>query len=126
MSENPIVRLGETITRLRESAELSQKEFAAAVGMSQSLISRLENGAQEPQLSKLVTIAGFFGLSVGKLLDGDTNAAVRLPEVTITRAVTCEKCGPLRTGLLPEDARQVQAEHRREHLAELELGGDAR
>jgi transcriptional regulator with XRE-family HTH domain len=124
-ADSPIVRLGATITRLRKAAELSQKEFAAAVGMSQSLISRLEKGAQEPQLSKVAIIAEFFGLSLGKLLDGDVDSAVRLPEVVITRAVECENCGLIRFGMSPDAARQIQAEHRREHLTEAQPQGQA-
>ncbi|HZE33433.1 MAG TPA: helix-turn-helix transcriptional regulator [Actinoallomurus sp.] len=117
MSDQTIVRLGETVTKLREGAGLSQKELAAALGMSQSLISRLEKGGQEPGLSKLVVIAEFFGLSVARLLDGDTSDAIRLPEVTVMRSVVCEDHGIVGAGMTAETARRIQAEHRREHLA---------
>lgn len=115
MTDSPIVRIGQTLTRLREAADLSQKDLAAAIGMSQSLISRLEHGTQEPQLAKLVVLAKFFGLSLGQLLDGDTAAAAKLPEVKIAKSVSCDRCGTLGAGLTTEKAQHIQAAHRLQH-----------
>lgn len=119
LHDETIRRVGETITRLRGAAGLSQKEFAAAVGMSQSLISRLEKGGQEPGLSKLSIIAEFFGLTVGRLLDGETDRAVALPDVTVMRSVVCDECGIVASGLTSEKACETQAAHRRAHIAEV-------
>ena len=54
--------LGLKIQKLRKRANLSQKEFAAKLGVSQQLVSRIERGTTEnPTLKTLHRIASVTG-----------------------------------------------------------------
>lgn len=54
-------RLGELLVHLREQAGLSQIELADAIGVDQSLVSRIETGAtRRPQRRTLMKIAQAF------------------------------------------------------------------
>ena len=58
------LRLIRQIRELRQSKKLTQKSFAAKVGMPQSVIARLETGKHNISLSTLFKIAGAFGKEV--------------------------------------------------------------
>lgn len=57
---------GEAIRRLRRRAGLTQKELAERIGVSQSLISRIERGSVDPKLSTVQAIlnilSGYTGM----------------------------------------------------------------
>lgn len=57
-----------TITLLRKEKKLSQKEAAASLGISQSLLSHYEKGIRECGLSFVVKAADFYGVSCDYLL----------------------------------------------------------
>lgn len=49
----------------RLGKDLTQHEFAKELGISQSLLSRLENGTKEPSFILAKKIVGFIGLDIG-------------------------------------------------------------
>lgn len=60
------------IKELRIKANLSQKELANKVGISNQAISFYENGKRKPKIDKLKALADFFNVSV-PYLQGKTN-----------------------------------------------------
>ena len=65
------LKIGETIKRLRKEREITQEEFAEVLGVSCQSVSRWENGICYPDMELIPTIAGFFAVSVDKLLGVD-------------------------------------------------------
>ena len=57
-------------TALRKKVNLSQKDFARSIGVSQSLIADIERGSREPSRKVLVAIAKKYGVSLDWLLLG--------------------------------------------------------
>jgi transcriptional regulator with XRE-family HTH domain len=59
MAKEKIVEysLSDRLKFIREQRRLSQKEFANAVGISQSSVAQIENGRKEPSLETLRKIA---------------------------------------------------------------------
>jgi transcriptional regulator with XRE-family HTH domain len=60
----------ERFRSIRFKANLSQKEFAESIGMSQSLIAGIERGVQDPSRNILVAIAQKYKISLDWLLLG--------------------------------------------------------
>jgi DNA-binding XRE family transcriptional regulator len=58
------VETGQGIAGIRRSLGLSQKEFAAKLGVSQQLISRIEKGRENMSLISLVNISRVLGRRV--------------------------------------------------------------
>ena len=58
----------EKIRLYRERKKLSQREFAQALGISQSAVAQWENGSTVPTLDNLVRAAGILGCEVGDLV----------------------------------------------------------
>lgn len=65
------LKIGETIKKLRKEREITQEEFAEVLGVSCQSVSRWENGTCYPDMELIPTIAGFFAVSVDKLLGVD-------------------------------------------------------
>lgn len=53
---------------LREKLNLSQEEFAALLGVSQSCVAKWETGKCKPTADKLVKVADVLGCTVDELL----------------------------------------------------------
>ena len=74
------------ITLLRKEKNISQKQAAAELGISQALLSHYENGLRECGLGFLVKCADFYGVSCDYLLgrsadrDGTTLSVDEIPE----------------------------------------------
>lgn len=80
--------LSERIRKLREQKNISQKQLADIMHISQSSISEYESGNQQPPLEMIVKLADFFDVSIDYLL-GRTNIAIsinRLKEKISTRS----------------------------------------
>ena len=84
--------LGERIYKLRDSLQLSQKEFAEKIGVSQSSIFYWESGKKEPKLSQLEKIADALeipvtdllfekGTSVAKISDGNSSVYINMENI---------------------------------------------
>lgn len=57
------------IRNLREDRDLSQKDLAAMLNVSQNTYSQYETGVIEMTASTLIKLADFYGVSVDFLLD---------------------------------------------------------
>ena len=70
--KNKSVRLdvGQRLRAARESKQMSQVALAEASGLAQEVISRIENGKQEPRYGTLAKMASGLNLSVEELLAG--------------------------------------------------------
>lgn len=75
------MKLCEKLYELRRTAGLSQEELAERLNVSRQAVSKWENGAAQPELSKLVELSRLYGVSVDELLSleeaekGDAKAA---------------------------------------------------
>lgn len=67
--------LGENVRAVRSRAGLSQKELAAAVGVSQAMVSQVERGEKSPSLDLFETMARVLGVKASYLL-GETREGV--------------------------------------------------
>ena len=65
------LQIGENIKNLRREKNLTQEEFAEIIGVSAQAVSRWENDTCYPDMELLPTIAGFFNISVDKLIGAD-------------------------------------------------------
>jgi transcriptional regulator with XRE-family HTH domain len=63
-------RLGSKVVELRREREWTQMQLAAAVGIDQGWVSRIEAGRVEPCLGTLGLLAKAFDLSLSELLRG--------------------------------------------------------
>lgn len=57
------------VKAVREKRGLSQRELAAAVGISQPAIAQIENGQTQPTLNNLIKIADALQVSLCELVD---------------------------------------------------------
>jgi transcriptional regulator with XRE-family HTH domain len=64
----PEGNLGERLAELRKEREMSQRELAKLVGITQAAYQRLETGHAEPRLSTLRGLAASLGITVGALI----------------------------------------------------------
>lgn len=58
----------------RKAKGLTQEDLAAAIGIDQSLVSRLENGHSQPLSEVAVRIADALGITVAELLEREPAA----------------------------------------------------
>lgn len=58
----------EHLLQLRKEKGLLQKDVAKAVGVVTRVYQRYEYGEREPQLSTLIALADFYGLSIDALV----------------------------------------------------------
>ena len=58
----------ETLSALRREKNLSQRQAAAELGISQALLSHYENGAREPGLNFVCRACDYYGVSADYLL----------------------------------------------------------
>lgn len=82
------MKLCEKLYELRRAAGLSQEELAERLNVSRQAVSKWENGAAQPELSKLVELSRLYGVSVDELLSleeaekGDAKAASSVDDST--------------------------------------------
>lgn len=53
---------------LRQEAKIGQVELAKKIGVSKGIISLWENGLREPNMSSLILLAKFFGVTIDYLV----------------------------------------------------------
>jgi transcriptional regulator with XRE-family HTH domain len=58
---------------LRESYGLNQADFSKKAGITQSNISRIENGTQKPSADTLIALSHFFGITTDWILFGNSS-----------------------------------------------------
>ena len=66
--------LGERLYTLRTSREMSQGDLAEKLDVSRQTISKWENNISIPELDKIVSLSGIFGVSVDYLVKGEEEA----------------------------------------------------
>lgn len=67
--KSELIRIGETIYRLRKSRKMSQKELAERADISEVALSRIENGAACMNILTLVKIAKALSVTEGEIFD---------------------------------------------------------
>ena len=67
--------LSEKITELRKRQGLSQEEFGAEIGVSRQAVSKWEMAQTTPDLSKIMAMSEFFGVSTDFLLKDEYDLA---------------------------------------------------
>ena len=77
--------IGKSINKLRTIANMSQEQFADLFSVSQQSVQKWETDAATPELSKLVSIAKYFGVSLDALILGNGNRIVE--ELKSTREI---------------------------------------
>ena len=80
----------ETLSVLRRERNISQRTAAAALNISQALLSHYENGAREPGLGFVCRACEFYGVSADYLLGRSDRPNAALSAVT-TAAAYLEK-----------------------------------
>ena len=68
--------IGNAINQLRLDSNLSQEQFAILFGVSQQSVQKWENGGTVPELSKIIKISKYFGVSLDALILGNDNRIV--------------------------------------------------
>ncbi len=58
----------ENLKQLRIEAKIGQVELAQRIGVSKGIISLWENGLREPNMSSLIALANYFGVSIDYLV----------------------------------------------------------
>lgn len=71
-----MMNLGNTIRKLRTESHLSQEQFAEIFGISQQSVQKWEIGDTIPELSKLVRLSKYFGISLDALILENDNRIV--------------------------------------------------
>ena len=61
--------MGEVIRRLRKERDMTQEELAEQIGVTSQAISKWENNTGLPDISQIVPLANFFGVSTDTLFD---------------------------------------------------------
>ena len=93
------MKLCEKLYELRRAAGLSQEELAEKLNVSRQAVSKWENGAAQPELSKLVELSRLYGVSVDELLsleeaeksEAKGDARADAPAVPAQAALTAPK-----------------------------------
>ncbi|WP_163853500.1 helix-turn-helix domain-containing protein [Paenibacillus elgii] len=65
------MEFGERLKSLRIAHELTQKELAKALNMTESMLSRYETGKRLPNLDVFLQLANYFDVSADYLLGRD-------------------------------------------------------
>ena len=71
------LEFGKNLKALRHQKDLTQDELAQKLSLSVQAISRYETGAAYPDIEMLPVIAGFFGVTIDKLLGISSEARER-------------------------------------------------
>lgn len=84
----------DTIRTLREGRNLTQRQLAEAVGVTDKAVSKWESGRGLPDISLIEPLAVALGISVAELLTGDVREnANRAGNMLRTKFYVCPICG---------------------------------
>ena len=75
---------GTKLYLMRKSEQLSQKELAGMLGVTNKAISKWENGDAMPSLKQLVAISKIFNISIDEMLKGDEQNEKQIFKIAIT------------------------------------------
>lgn len=83
-----------TIKTLREAKHLTQRELAAALGVTDKAVSKWESGRGLPDISLIEDLATALNVSVAELLTGDVRQnANRAGNISRSKFHVCPVCG---------------------------------
>ena len=68
--------LGDTISKIRTQAKMTQAQFSEIFGVSQQSVQKWERNASTPDLEKLIMISKYFDVSLDALILGNDNRVV--------------------------------------------------
>lgn len=77
-------KIGSFLKKLRKEKALTQEQLAEHLNVSARTVSRWETGTNMPDISLLVTLADFYGISIPELLDGERKSEKMNNEVRET------------------------------------------
>lgn len=66
--ETMFITFGESLKELRTSRNISQIELSKEIYVSQSTVSKWENGLINPTMSNLVVLSDYFDISIDELI----------------------------------------------------------
>ncbi|MDE6471708.1 MAG: helix-turn-helix domain-containing protein [Clostridia bacterium] len=66
-----VIKIGEFIKNLRKERFLTQREVAEQLHVSEKTISKWETGKGVPEISLMLPLCNFFGISMNELLSGE-------------------------------------------------------
>lgn len=90
--------IGALILRLRKERALTQRELAAVLHVGEQAVSKWERGGGCPDVSLLPALAGYFGVSVERLLAGDLDPSEQeTGNMKRLQFYVCPDCGNLLT-----------------------------
>lgn len=72
MDEN---KIGQFIVELRKEKNMTQKDLAAQLHITDKAVSKWERGLSCPDISLLTALAGILGVTTGELLNGQRSRA---------------------------------------------------
>lgn len=74
------MKLGDKIKKLREGKNISQKELAKEIGVTDAMVSMYENDKKNPSLEVITKLAAFFNVSTDYLLGAETMQDSEMPK----------------------------------------------
>ena len=111
MSANPrrsqIIVVGQKIRQIRKSRRLTQADLAGRIGVTQSDLSRMENGEYKVGLDTLFRILQVFELSMSRFFEEPATETVEVEEAAAPDAAS-------ETQLLVADFEELDEDSRRE------------
>jgi transcriptional regulator with XRE-family HTH domain len=86
MTPSPAARLGARLRALRLSRDVTQAQLSAAIGISESTLSRLESGGRKATLDMLLALAGYYEVSLDELVHAPATADPRVIQRPFTQS----------------------------------------
>jgi len=88
--------LGEKITSLRTSLNMSQGDLAEKLNVSRQSVSKWETNASTPDLDKLIQLSGLFGITIDELVKGEAvpspkGSASPQPSIIVQKTVSTQR-----------------------------------
>lgn len=102
-----IIVVGQKIRQIRKSRRLTQADLASRIGVTQSDLSRMENGEYKVGLDTLFRILQVFELSMSRFFEEPTAETAEVEEAVVPDAAT-------ETQLLVADFEELDEDSRRE------------
>ena len=78
------LRIGAFLKELRKEKDLTQEDLAEKLNVSGRTVSRWETGANMPDISLLVELAEFYGVSIPEIINGEKKSETMNEEVKET------------------------------------------
>jgi len=78
------IKIGEFLKELRKEKGITQEQLAEQFNTSQRSVSRWETGSNMPDISLLVKLAEYYGVSISEIIDGERKSEKMNEEVKET------------------------------------------